>query len=63
MKSTISALCLLMAASCIQAQVVYTESGSAILGLRSFWQGFNRGYYKRSGKSAMNENCIGESTM
>ena len=45
------------------AESDYGEQGYYILGLRSIWQGFNRGFYKRSGKTAMSDNCIDEKTM
>ena len=56
-------ICALLAIEHAQAQFVHADRGYYILGLKSVWQGFNRGFYKRSGKTAMSDNCIDESTL
>ncbi len=63
MKSLLFSLSLLLAISFSFAKLNYDENGRAILGLRSIWLGFNRGFYKRAGKTAMVESCIDDITM
>ena len=45
------------------ASSIYGEKDHLILGLKSLWQGFNRGFYKRSGKIAMSDTCINQETL
>ena len=56
-------LCAILMVKQYSALFVNGDQGYWILGLKSVWHGFNRGFYKRSGKTVLSDGCIDETTL